>query len=476
MTESKSFAKNTVLIAISKFSNQLLLFFMLPFYTTWLSVDEYGLVDLIVTYGSLFAPLVLLNMEMAVFRHLVDERQSRSGQTRIITNAVEITAAVSMLAVATLALLSTILDPYLVGAMAVYFFSSGFASLILNIARGLGRVKAFAVVGIGQGLIGVVANVILIYYLHLGAIGMLLGLSIAAVASSAVLAVVLALPSKIKKSARDRGTKKQLIRYSLPLIPNSISWWAFNASDRTIISLVISVASNGIYAVSNKFSGVLSSLWGVFYLSWSETAATNINKPNNEKLFSYIANVSVAVFGGLAIVGIAATSVFFPFMVNNSFHEALLYVPVLMLASLLNSVVGYYSAIYIAKKMTREVMHTSVTAAIINVIGTISLIWFIDIWAAAISTAVAYGVMAIYRHYDIKKYIAISYERGLFAKVFGAYTLVASLYYIVYFVPHLYWINYINVAIAAVIAYILNRQFVIKMVKYGWDILHRRDR
>lgn len=466
MSESKLLAKNTTLLAVSRLSTQLLIFLMLPFYTTWLTTAEYGLVDLVVTYGSLFAPLALLNMEMAVFRHLVDVRSDKEAQSRMITNAVEITLLASAVVAVLFIAMGTVFDFELSGTIALYFFAVAFGSLVLSTARGLGRIKAFAIAGIAQGVIGVVSVTTLVYFMQLGPKGMLIGLSVGALVPALVLAVMLNLPFHLKISARSTAIKKQLLGYSLPLIPNSISWWGFNVSDRTILFVVISAAANGIYAVSNRFSGVLTSLWAIFFMSWSETAAKNIDKPGSIELFSQVANTSIKVFGSLAAIGVAATAIVFPVVINSSFDEAMLYVPVLMLASLLNVVVGFYAALYIAKKLTKQVMYTSVVAAIINLVVILSLVWFIGIWAAAISTVVAYGVMAINRHYDMKKYVAINYEPAVFIKIFGLFTLVAVVYYIPYFRPELAWLNFVNLALALIAGYWLNRTLTSKLWVY----------
>lgn len=471
MSESRLLAKNTLLIAISKFSSQLLVFLMLPFYTSWLTTAEYGLVDLVVSYGGLFAPLALLNMEMAVFRHLVDVRDDRQGQARIITNAIEITLIASIVAAVLFVALGVVLDIDLAGIMTLYFFAVALGSLILNTARGFGKIKEFAVAGIAQGVVGVVGVTLFVYVMGMGPAGMLLGLAIGALAPALVLVVILGLPSRLKPSARSSVIKKQLLGYSLPLIPNSLSWWAFNVSDRTILFLVISAAANGIYAVSNRFSGALASLWSIFYMSWTEAAAKNIDKPGSDELFSHIANTALRVFGSLAALGIAATAVVFPFFVHANFHEALLYVPVLMVASLFNVVVGFYSALYIAKKLTKQVMYTSVVAAIINLIVNLSLVWFIGIWAAAISTAVAYGIMALNRHYDMKKYVSIHYEPAIFVKVFGLFALVTGIYYLSYSNPELIWLNFAGLAVAFAGACLLNRSLILKVWSYGLGAL-----
>lgn len=48
-----------------------------------------------------------------------------------------------------------------------------------------------------------------------------------------------------------------MAKYSVVLIPNSFMWWIMNSSDRIMVSSMVSVAANGIYAVSYemKFRG-----------------------------------------------------------------------------------------------------------------------------------------------------------------------------------------------------------------------------
>ena len=60
---------------------------------------------------------------------------------------------------------------------------------------------------------------------------------------------------------------KEMYQYSIPLVPNGISWWIVNVSDRTIITAIIGTAANGIYAVSNKFPTILSSLLGILIVT-----------------------------------------------------------------------------------------------------------------------------------------------------------------------------------------------------------------
>jgi O-antigen/teichoic acid export membrane protein len=469
MSKTALLAKNTLLIATSRVSTQLVMFFMLPLYTATLSPSEYGAVDLIITYAALFAPLIMLNVQQAIFRYLIDARGDVKAQHGIITNAVEITLGVALLVALVYFIAGVFVDIPFAALMAFYFTSFIVADLVMQIARGLGRTKAFAITGIAQGLLTVLLNLIFMLPLQMGANGMLLGMAIGLILPAIVLAIIIGAHHSIKLSSRDRAIKKQLLAFSLPLLPNTISWWVFSASDRTIISIVLGVAANGIYAVTNKFSNIANSFSAIFYASWSESAVLAINDPDRDKFFSRVANMMVKAFGSLGILIMCTTPIIFPLLVNEAFNEALLYLPVLILGTLFNTIVSFYSAIYIAKDLTKQVSNTSIIAAIINLVLCLALIWFIGIWAAAISTAAAYGVMAIYRHYDMKKYVAITYEHGIFIKLGLLFGVVSTLYYI-----DTLWASVVGFAIAATSAYWLNRHDFGRIVSMVTGRMSRR--
>ena len=72
MNKKKELAKNTFIILAGKVSTQMITFFMLPLYTSYLLTEEYGLVDLITTYVTLIIPIITLDTEMAMFRFLIE--------------------------------------------------------------------------------------------------------------------------------------------------------------------------------------------------------------------------------------------------------------------------------------------------------------------------------------------------------------------------------------------------------------------
>lgn len=91
MSRNKEFIKNTLMLFIGKFATQFTSFLLIPLFTHYLISEDYGWVDLLQTYITLFVPILTLRMDSAVFRFLIDIRNDEKEKTRIITNVMFIT-------------------------------------------------------------------------------------------------------------------------------------------------------------------------------------------------------------------------------------------------------------------------------------------------------------------------------------------------------------------------------------------------
>jgi O-antigen/teichoic acid export membrane protein len=429
VSKSKTLLKNTLILAVGKISTQLLAFLLLPLYTLHLSPNDYGLVDLITTYIALIVPVVTVQMEMAAFRFLVDSRESEAEKKRVISNIFWIVLPILAVCLALYMLLTIFVKLPYSGLILLNICVTIFSSLLLQFARGLGDNKKFAIASVLTGMATIVATLVFVVAMRQGVMGMLMATAIANATCALYLFAKLDVHRYIDFSLRDRKLQKDILKYSSPLVPNTVSLWVISVSDRTIISTMISVAANGIYAISNKYALIFNSIYSIFSMSWFESASVHINSKDRDKFFSQISNASIWLFGSMGLLIISYIPIAFKYMVNYRFNEAYMYIPILILAVFFNLIVSQYGAIYIAKKLTRQVMTTSIISAVVNISLTIILIKFIGIYAPAIATAIAYLVMAVYRHYDIKKYVAITYERGIFVKMAGLYGAVMVLYY-----------------------------------------------
>lgn len=407
-------ALNTVILAIGRLSYQVVMFLLLPIYTRFLTPSQYGMVDLIVVYVSLLVPTLTVQMEMAAFRFLIDVRDSEKGRSQVITNAVIIAFRFFLPALVIVASIGLIMNFEYTPTTLLLTFTTLCFNLSSQIARGLGNNKQYTVASVLLSFLLVTGTGIFIVLLKLGVYGLIASMALANMIAALFLAWKIKLFKYIKRKKIDKSLQKEMLNYSLPLVPNSLAWWVINVSDRTIISVMLSVAANGIYAAASKFSSVMASVYSIFYMAWTESASLCINSKDRNEFFSRVANLSVNIFGHFGLLLIAVMPFVFSIMTGGEFVEAYNYVPILVLGVFFNVVVGIYSSIYVAKKLTKQVMNTSIVAGVLNIIVSAGLMPWLEVCAAAIGTVVSFLVMAIYRHYDSKKFVSIRYDKGLF--------------------------------------------------------------
>lgn len=450
--KSIDLVKNTLIIGFGRVATQFVAFFLLPLYTYFLSPSEFGVVDLAVTYITLLVPALTLQLEMASFRFLVDARKNEKQKASVISNIVYMVVPLVLpiaigFTIYGLVFKFEYFDEMLIAGLALLL-----SSIFLQIARGLGDNKNFAIASIIIGITTAITAVWFIAYLGMRVEGMLYSLAVANIAGAIYLFIKVRLYRYMKFGLRDKALQREILGYSIPLVPNGAAWWVINVSDRTIITIMINAAANGIYAVSSKYTAIFSSIFGIFSMSWTESASLHIDSKDRNEFFSSVSNSAVRLFGALGLGLIAAIPFIFPWLVNDSFGEAYLYIPILIVGAFFSAIVGLYSAVYIAKKLTKQVMNTSLAAAGLNIVLTVGLIPFFGLYAAAGATAVAFLAMAIFRHYDVKKYVQITYEKYVFVVLGVLYALVMALYYM-----DTVWASVTALAITGIAGYWLNR-------------------
>lgn len=461
MSREKNLAKNTIIITIGKICTQLITFFLLPLYTGILSTEEYGTVDLLNTLVSLLLPIVTFQVEQAVFRELIEVRGKKDKESRIISSAVITVIFQCIVYLIIFALISPFINNHYKFFLATNVVANIFLSLLLQIARGFGDNKKYAFASFISALSTIVFNVLFLVVIKLGANGMLLGTMLGQIVATIYLFISLKLYKYLKVKDYKKEVIKSLWKYSLPLIPNAISWWVFNASDRVIASAFLGVDQNGILAASLKFSAVFITFYNIFNMSWTESISIAIKDDDVNDYFNKMFNIVLRLFTAMAVGMIACMPFVFPIMINEKFSAGYGLVPISIVGSLFNVIVGLISVIYVAEKNTKAIASTSIVSAVINIIVHLVLIKFIGLYAAVISTFVAFFVMSIYRMIDInKKYFKVNSDIK--------FVIQSAIALIFVFVS--YYINNIYLNVFVVLFAVL---FAIYINKDSFDIIFK---
>ena len=464
MNQKKQLMKNTIIIAIGKLSTQVISYLLLPLYTSKLSPSEYGNYDFVCTLSLFLCPIITLLMEESMFRYLIDA-ESKVQRKKIISQAIIYTFAgtlcFTILAIVIMNIWTTYSTGY-IAAIITFVISNILIGLSNALSRGLGKIKLYSISNFILGISTIILNIAFILGLKAGAEGLLWANTIANAFTAIVIFGMLKLPKYLGKL--DKPLMIDMIKYSVPLVPNSISWSVINMSNRLILTNMISSASNGIFAMASKFPNIINVLYGYFYTAWKESAARIVKDENKNEYYNSIYHDAKRFLYAITLCLIAVMPFVFPIFINKTYDEAYLYIPIIMLATYYSNLSSFYGGIFTAYKDTKIMGSTTIFAAILNLVLMFIFVNKFEIYAACFATFIANLVVYFYRRKKLKRYIKLRELKWKGPLLF--LSLICLAYYAKY-IPAissneiLIWIiNIISLLIAILYSFAINLRFV----------------
>lgn len=427
MKQEKELIKNTFIIAMGKFSTQIVSFLLVSLYTAKLTTQEYGSYDLIVTIITFITPFITLTLEESMFRFLIDAKNKKEEKC-IITQTV--LTILTMLAIACIIIFSIIkifsinttklFIPYVIAVVLMAMMNA--------LVRGLGKIKLYSLSNFILSILTIVLNIVLILGTNLKVDGLLLSVIIANLVMVAFLSARLHLRKYINPRLVNKKLMKEMFSYSIPLIPHSLSWTIINLSDRLIVTSFLGTASNGIYAISNKFPTIINTVYNYFAIAWKESAAKALHSDESHKYYNKIyCSLRNLVYSATVVV-IAIVPFIFNILINKNYAEAYLYIPLLVLSVYFSNMASFYGGIFSAYKQTKIIGSTTLVSAIINLAINFMFIKLFGIYAAAISTLISSVFLYGYRKKKIYELVDLKHSKNMNITILTTLVVFISYY------------------------------------------------
>lgn len=454
MKQEKELIKNTFIIALGKFSTQIVSFLLVSLYTAKLTTEEFGSYDLITTIITFITPFITLTLEESMFRFLIDAK-SKKEEKCIITQTVITILTTLSIACIVIFLVLTIFSIKTTKLFIPYVIAVVLMALMNALVRGLGKIKLYSLSNFILSVITIVLNVVLILGTNLKVDGLLLSVIIANLVMVVFLAVRLHLRKYIDVKLINKSMMKEMLSYSIPLIPHSLSWTIINLSDRIIVTSALGASSNGIYAVSNKFPTIINTVYNYFAIAWKESAAKALHEDDSNKYYNKIYTSLKNLVYSATIGVIAVVPFIFGLLIKGQgFQEAYLYIPILVFSVYFSNMASFYGGIFSAYKNTKIIGTTTLVAAIINLVINICLIKIIGIYAAAFSTLISSVFLYIYRKNKMKELVKLRKSKNL------SYTILITLVvFLAYYSNNLLY-QVISLVFACIYALMMNKSIV----------------
>ena len=159
-------ASNTLIFTVGKFVSKLIVIFMLPFYTSYLSSAEYSTSDLITNLCNLIIPLACLGVSEGIFRNAATENVDKEA---FFTNGfmLMVFGSLGFLALSPLLNLTGYFNDY-IWLIICYVIASNIHSVCSQYVCAIGKTKLFAGQGVLNTALTVVLNIIFLIGFDMG--------------------------------------------------------------------------------------------------------------------------------------------------------------------------------------------------------------------------------------------------------------------------------------------------------------------
>lgn len=403
MDRRKKLIRNSFIFTLGNLGSKLIAFIMLPLYTYTLSTSEFGTVDLLITTVNLFLPIVSLSIGDAIFRFSMDHSENAS---RVLSNGVAILSVLSLGTVLLSPLFFFFKIPY-VPIFLLILIASVFFTAFQNFSKAIGKSLIFAVSGIINAFTFATLNLVFLWFLRLKVSGYLAAYFIGILVALIYVFLSLKAWRYIDLQSLRLFEIKRMLRFSLPLIPNSLAWWLSNDANRFFILKFVGVGANGVFAVANKIPSVVNVIFNIFSQAWQISAVDEFSSDDRDTYYSNVLNKLQEVQLLFIALIILIVRPVFNLVIAAKFQSAWIYVCPLLLGALFSNSSSFLGTIFIAAKKTSAVFLTTIFGTIINLVLSFVFTPYFGIFGTSFASMIAFFVMVIQRVRSLKTIVRI---------------------------------------------------------------------
>lgn len=424
--------KNSAIYTVVTLLQRSVGFLLLPLYTFFLSPDDYGNLSVILSISNFVSIVILLAIPYATarfnFKVNADGEKMRvlwGNNLLLVIISTAVTGAlllgfhryllepfvkdIPFYPLLLTAILATMLNP-------LYVFYQSYLQTGQHGKRyGLNMMLNFTV---NTGLI-----ILFVVVFHLGVQGILLANLITAFLF-AVYVLITFLPAIRLRLNREQS--KQTLRYALPLIPHTLSFWAVSMTDRMFLFNSRGAAETGIYSVGNQVGGTMNVITASVNQAYSPWFYDVIRDPvRNIPAVVKMCNIICSLYCLLALAISFFSKEIILLLAGERYADAWKIIPMTAFACVLMGYYHFFANVILFEERTKHIAMVSGISAMCSVTLNIFVVPAFGGAGAAASMLVSYlvtSLLALFLARKFRKDIRFNYTGmyGIFLLAFLA--------------------------------------------------------
>lgn len=405
----RQFVRDSAIYGVSSLLSRGIALLLLPFYTRVLAPSDYGIIDILTVLTTLVNVTIALEISQGLARHFPEARR-RSEQIAYASTALWFTVGVYTLFAAIALASAPALAQWILEsgertavfrAAVLSMWANGIFLLVLNQLRWRLQPKLYAITNVAFTLVSIGLTVVMVLVVKIGVIGVFLGQFVGGIGGAA-LALYFARQSY--RPVFDWGKCKEMLRFSVPLVPSSAGVFVTLYVDRIAVKELLSLADLGLFGVGYRIASIIGLVMVGFQTSLTPLIYTHYRNPDTPHELARIFRSFVA-FALLTMLALAMLSrEIIMFLTTPEYYHAYMVVPLLAPAMLLSGMYIFAPGLNISKR-TAMMAAINIASAILNTVLNIALIPVLSIRGAALATLLSTAAtFSAYMMYSQKLY------------------------------------------------------------------------
>jgi O-antigen/teichoic acid export membrane protein len=394
--------KSTGIYTLTNMFGAIIPFLLLPFFTRWLTPDDYGKIAMFGIFSSFLAPILGLNVHGALAQKYYDKKHGMYKNARLLWNGLILAGGMSLLCLLIVVVFQDYFIKYLSLSLPVLLLSilSTFINIVFQCYLTLLQIRKKAWnYGLLQMLFVLLSaglSLLLIGYFNFTWLGRVYGLVIGGFVV-AVISFLFVIKRRWIVFEFSKIDINVLWKYGFPLIFHSIGGLLIAIIDRFFIANMVNMKEAGLYTLAYSICGVFGMLTSSFnqaFVPWLFDKLSKNDQNENLKIvrLSYLLMVGLLL---LAIIGEIISPFMLKYFVGEKFYDSQKFFLWLLLGF---SFGGMYYLVtnyifYTAK--TKYLAYSTLFSGLLNVCFCYLLIKYNGVVGAAQSFALANMILFV---------------------------------------------------------------------------------
>lgn len=399
-------------------------FLLIPLYTCYLSPEQYGKINLALGFSNVVSCLIMCGLQTGVIRFYTDCNGDRKQIAQMFGSVITFVIVLSLFIISLLTLTNNCWIPivfssihffpiillaiFISGAIAIY-------TVYQEFLKGAHKAKKSVILSYVYFILLLITNLITVIWLKWGASGVLLS-----TLTVNLLMIGMMLIDLYKEDLLYVGIKvsviKDMLKYSLPLVPHSISYNISNFFTRVIINSKINTSTLGLYSLASQFGGiadVVSNSVQSAFQPWLYERMQEV-EGGNKIAIQEINDLTVKllwIYGFIYLIIGAWTQEAIEIMSQKSYYSAWIYVPFLVCAVAIKSPLYFFQNFYYYyKEKTKFIFFFTLSGCIVTMICTWWLVPLLGIFGAIVGDIAGVAIRVMLATVHGKKIIQETYS------------------------------------------------------------------